>query len=312
MGLLPAVCVSQCSCRRRVPARVERAVRMRDRALAAAPDGIVITDATTPGEPVMFVNPAFTAITGWSRRTAPRPTEPAARGSRPPGVRLRQLASPLDRPDASVPGPLVPSGLPIRDVAVLVAGPRDARHPRADRSSRAAAVAAVRAAGPGVIGQNVWTVQLARPRGGNPRGPTERAVLPDAHRLLVGHHRDPGGVGPDQLHEPVGGAGAGLPTRALPPAASSPTFFRRTVAASGFVAALRADAPVRIPVAIRLPAALAAAWPERRVAGTRTNTASRSWSPTRATSPSASRRNASSGRPSSGSARRSTRSSWRR
>jgi two-component system, sensor histidine kinase and response regulator len=42
--------------------------RIRDRALAAAPDGIMVTDARAPDAPVVFVNPAFSAITGWSER----------------------------------------------------------------------------------------------------------------------------------------------------------------------------------------------------------------------------------------------------
>jgi PAS domain S-box-containing protein len=43
-----------------------RQVQVRDRALAAAPDGILITDATASGHPVVFANPAFTVITGWA------------------------------------------------------------------------------------------------------------------------------------------------------------------------------------------------------------------------------------------------------
>lgn len=45
----------------------ERALRLRDRALAAAPNGIVITDATRPGNPIVDVNPAFETMTGYTR-----------------------------------------------------------------------------------------------------------------------------------------------------------------------------------------------------------------------------------------------------
>ena len=43
-----------------------RQLRLRDRALAASPDGILITDALAEDRPVVFVNPAFTTLTGWS------------------------------------------------------------------------------------------------------------------------------------------------------------------------------------------------------------------------------------------------------
>ena len=41
-----------------------RQVRVRDRALAASPDGVLITDASLPGQPVVYVNPAYTTLTG--------------------------------------------------------------------------------------------------------------------------------------------------------------------------------------------------------------------------------------------------------
>ena len=41
-------------------------LRLRDRALAASPDAILITDALADDRPVVFVNPAFTALTGWT------------------------------------------------------------------------------------------------------------------------------------------------------------------------------------------------------------------------------------------------------
>ena len=43
-----------------------RQVNIRDRALDASPDGIMITDATLPDRPIVFVNPAFCRLTGWS------------------------------------------------------------------------------------------------------------------------------------------------------------------------------------------------------------------------------------------------------
>ena len=48
----------------------ERALRLRDRALAAAASGIVITDPTQPDNPIVDVNPAFTALTGYGREEA--------------------------------------------------------------------------------------------------------------------------------------------------------------------------------------------------------------------------------------------------
>ncbi len=42
-----------------------RQLRLRDRALAASPDGILITDALADDRPVVFVNPAFAALSGW-------------------------------------------------------------------------------------------------------------------------------------------------------------------------------------------------------------------------------------------------------
>lgn len=45
----------------------ERNVWLRDRAIAAAPNGIVITDATRPGTLIVDVNPAFEALSGYTR-----------------------------------------------------------------------------------------------------------------------------------------------------------------------------------------------------------------------------------------------------
>lgn len=47
--------------------RSEESLRLEDRALAAARTGVVITNQRLEDEPVVWVNPAFTAITGYSR-----------------------------------------------------------------------------------------------------------------------------------------------------------------------------------------------------------------------------------------------------
>jgi PAS domain S-box-containing protein len=47
--------------------QTEDALRLRDRALDATRNGIVITDPTLPDNPVVDVNPAFTALTGYAR-----------------------------------------------------------------------------------------------------------------------------------------------------------------------------------------------------------------------------------------------------
>ncbi|WP_228014456.1 PAS domain S-box protein [Fortiea sp. LEGE XX443] len=45
---------------------VEETLRLRERALAAASDGITIADARLPNQPIIYVNPAFEVITGYS------------------------------------------------------------------------------------------------------------------------------------------------------------------------------------------------------------------------------------------------------
>jgi PAS domain S-box-containing protein len=50
--------------------QTEQALRLRDRALAAAPSGIVITDTTLPYSRIVDVNPAFEAMTGFTRAEA--------------------------------------------------------------------------------------------------------------------------------------------------------------------------------------------------------------------------------------------------
>ncbi|MBV9849401.1 MAG: PAS domain-containing protein [Armatimonadetes bacterium] len=48
----------------------EEALRLRERAMAAASNGIVICDARQPDCPIIYCNPAFTAITGYSAEEA--------------------------------------------------------------------------------------------------------------------------------------------------------------------------------------------------------------------------------------------------
>ncbi|MBD2448201.1 PAS domain S-box protein [Nostoc sp. FACHB-152] len=45
---------------------VEETLRLRERALAAASNGIMIVDAQLPNQPIIYVNPAFELITGYS------------------------------------------------------------------------------------------------------------------------------------------------------------------------------------------------------------------------------------------------------
>lgn len=46
--------------------RVEESLQLRERAIAASSNGIVITDATKPENPMIYVNPSFERITGYS------------------------------------------------------------------------------------------------------------------------------------------------------------------------------------------------------------------------------------------------------
>ena len=67
--VLPIVSVAVALGLSRIGAREREAgvrqLRLRDRALAASPDGILITDALADDRPVVFVNPAFAALSGW-------------------------------------------------------------------------------------------------------------------------------------------------------------------------------------------------------------------------------------------------------
>ncbi|MFO0592800.1 MAG: PAS domain S-box protein [Polyangiaceae bacterium] len=47
-------------------ARDEEELRLRDRAMRAVSQGIVITDATVPGRPIIYVSPGFERLTGYS------------------------------------------------------------------------------------------------------------------------------------------------------------------------------------------------------------------------------------------------------
>ncbi|UKO96251.1 PAS domain S-box protein [Nostoc sp. UHCC 0870] len=46
--------------------QVEEGLRLRDRAIAASSNGIIIADASIPNGPIIYVNPAFERITGYS------------------------------------------------------------------------------------------------------------------------------------------------------------------------------------------------------------------------------------------------------
>lgn len=50
--------------------RVESSLRLRERAIAASSNGIVITDATQSNNPMIYVNPSFERITGYSAAEA--------------------------------------------------------------------------------------------------------------------------------------------------------------------------------------------------------------------------------------------------
>ncbi|MEA5448574.1 PAS domain S-box protein, partial [Leptolyngbya sp. CCNP1308] len=50
--------------------RLEETLRLRERAIAASRHGIVITDARQPSNPIIYVNPAFERITGFSSAEA--------------------------------------------------------------------------------------------------------------------------------------------------------------------------------------------------------------------------------------------------
>ncbi len=51
-------------------ARVDEELRTRDRAIASSINGILITDASLPDNPVIYVNPAFERLTGYSAEEA--------------------------------------------------------------------------------------------------------------------------------------------------------------------------------------------------------------------------------------------------
>jgi PAS domain S-box-containing protein len=50
--------------------RAEEALRLRDRAIAASSNGIVITDPNQPDNPIIYVNPAFERMTGYAAQEA--------------------------------------------------------------------------------------------------------------------------------------------------------------------------------------------------------------------------------------------------
>ena len=73
-------------------AKAEEEVRVRDRALASSTNGIIITDAGQPDNPIVYVNPAFERLTGYTADEAIGPQLPV-----PPGRRHRSRD---DRADA--------------------------------------------------------------------------------------------------------------------------------------------------------------------------------------------------------------------
>ncbi len=135
-----------------------RQVRMRDRALAAAPDGIVITDARVPGEPVVFANPAFTAITGWAVHELLGRPNPLLE------AREHQAFVP-DQSGASASGTAEASGVTeasdraIRRVDELTTGPREVRVTRRDGSTVWCSLAVAAVHEDGAVVQHVWTVK---------------------------------------------------------------------------------------------------------------------------------------------------------
>ena len=72
--------------------RAEDALRLRDRAIQAATQGLAITDPTRPDNPILYVSPGFERITGYPPRGSHRPQLPL-----PPGPGHRPE---LDRPAA--------------------------------------------------------------------------------------------------------------------------------------------------------------------------------------------------------------------
>ncbi len=142
-----------------------RQLRLRDRALAASPDAIAITDARQPGEPIVFVNPAFSALTGY------------------PMVDL--FGQPCPLLDA-----VTPDGRPItaEPDGSLPEGPREAQIPRRDGSTLwgYVGVAAVRDDTDAVT-HHVWTIQDI-----SPRLEAEAAVRrsEEYHRTLIENSTD--------------------------------------------------------------------------------------------------------------------------
>jgi len=54
----------------RVIGSAERALSLHDRAIEASHNPILITDCAQPDQPIVFVNPAFERVTGYSRKEA--------------------------------------------------------------------------------------------------------------------------------------------------------------------------------------------------------------------------------------------------
>jgi PAS domain S-box-containing protein len=145
--LLPLISIAVVVGVTRIGARQQEAnvrqLRLRDRALAASPDAIAITDARQPDEPIVFVNPAFSALTGYE------------------GGELIGSPCPLL-------GAITADGRPIAAAwsdGQVPEGPREAQIPRHDGTTLwgYVGVAAVRDDSDAVT-HHVWTVQDIGPR----------------------------------------------------------------------------------------------------------------------------------------------------
>ncbi len=226
-------------------------VRMRDRALAAAPDGIMITDASLPGEPVVFVNPAFTAITGWTAKELherPNPLLAAPEAAPEPATRER-AAGPTGGAASTTRKPLIAS------VDELATGPREIRINRRDGSEIwcSVAVAAVRDEA-GKTAQHIWTVQDITAARDSARELERRERY---FRMLTDHSSDVtvvlGASGRVTYMSPSVERVLGYPPahylRRHPLLDVHPDDRRRLMEA--FERAIHADGPMRLPFAVR-------------------------------------------------------------